>query len=142
MIALDTNLLVYAHRSGVAEHALARRAIERAARIGGWGLALPCISEFFSVVTHPACPPRPSTPKQAMDYIECLVEGGALIWSPGPGFGNRLLRLAADLKVQGARIFDLQIALMAFEGGANEVWSHDRNFQSVSGLPVRDPLGG
>lgn len=140
MIAIDTNLLVYAHRTGAVEHAAARRTLERAARTGGWGFALPCITELFSVVTHAACPPRPSTTKQAMDYVEGLIEGGAWIWSPGPGFGNRLLRLADDLKVRGARIFDLQIALMAFEGGATELWSHDRNFQSVPGLPVLDPL--
>ena len=142
MIAIDTNLLVYAHRMGTAEHAKSRRAIEQAARTGGWGMALPCVSEFFSVVTHPTCAPRPSTPLQAMDYIDGLVEGGAAIWLPGPGFGTRLLQLASDLKIAGSRIFDLQIALMAFEGGATELWSHDQNFQSVPGLPARDPLQG
>lgn len=140
MIAVDTNLLVYAHRAGAPEHARACRIIEQAAGTGAWGLSLPCIGELFSVVTHPSCPPRPSTPAQVLDYVEGLIEGGATIWSPGPGFGTRLLRLAAERKVAGARIFDLQIALMAFEGGATELWSHDRNFQSVPGLPTRDPL--
>lgn len=142
MIAIDTNLLVYAHRAGTPEHTKARRGIEQAARSGGWGIALPCLSEFFSVVSHASCPPRPSTPGQALAFIEGLIEGDAVIWSPGPGFGTRLLRLAADLKVSGPRIFDLQIALMAFEGGATELWSHDRNFQSVPGLPTLDPLQG
>ncbi len=140
MIALDTNLLVYAHRSGTPEHGRARQVIEQASRRGAWGFALQCVSEFFSVVTHPQSPPRPSSPAQALAFVEGLVEGGAEIWSPGPGFGIRLLRMTAELKISGPRIFDVQIALMAFESGATELWSHDRNFQSVAGLPVSDPL--
>ena len=53
MIALDTNLLVYAHRSAVAEHRSARQAIVRArTSSGGWGFSLPVVGEFWSVVTH------------------------------------------------------------------------------------------
>ena len=37
MIALDTNLLVYAHRSATPEHKNAGAAIERAAASSGWG---------------------------------------------------------------------------------------------------------
>lgn len=62
------------------------------------------------------------------------------IWLPGPGFGERLIRLAEDLGVTGPRVFDLQIALVAFEGGATELWTYDRAFVTIPGLPVRDPL--
>jgi hypothetical protein len=47
MIAIDTNLLIYAHRGGVPEHREARAAIEQAANSGrGWGIASPsgCLS--------------------------------------------------------------------------------------------------
>lgn len=40
---------------------------------------------------------------------------------PGGGFALRLTRLADDLSVSGPRIFDLQIALAAFEAGATEL---------------------
>jgi hypothetical protein len=53
---------------------------------------------------------------------------------------ERLAQLASDLKIQGPRIFDLQIALVSFEGGASEIWTHDRGFVSLPGLPARDPL--
>jgi len=62
------------------------------------------------------------------------------VWSPGPEFGTRLVQTAADLNVMGARVFDLQIALCALEGGATELWTHDRNFVKVPGLRVHDPL--
>ena len=72
--------------------------------------------------------------------LSLLVAAGAAIWLPGPGFGERLLQVARDLDVSGPRIFDLQIALTAFEGGATEIWTHDADFVSVPGLRVHDPL--
>ena len=40
MIAIDTNLLVYAHRARTPEHARAQKAIELAAAgDAGWGIA-------------------------------------------------------------------------------------------------------
>jgi uncharacterized protein len=141
MIALDTNLLVYAHRSGVPEHRRAQRAIERASRhAAGWGVSLPVLAEFWSVVTHPAVSRLPSTPDEAAGFLTALVEAGAAVWPPGPGLGPRLLQLAAELEVAGPRIFDLQIALIAFEGGATALWTADRRFASVPGLPVVDPI--
>lgn len=141
MIALDSNLLIYAHRAGCPEHALARKALERAAAgDAGWGFALPCLAEFWSVVTHPACPPRPSTPDQASRFVDGLLKGGAQVWLPSAGFASRFLRVAADRKLSGARVFDLQIAMIAFESGASELWSHDAKFRTVPGLGVVDPL--
>ena len=134
MIALDTNLLVYAHRSATAEHRAAREAIERAAASEGWGFAAPVVGEFWAVVTHPASSGRPSTPNEARRFLAALVDAGAEVWSPGAGFGIRLAQLAADLDVSGNRVFDLQIALCAFEGGAREIWSHDARFATVPGL--------
>lgn len=141
VIAVDTNLLVYAHRRSTAEHAGAQAAIERAAGAStGWGMSLPCIAEFWGVVTHPAHG-RPSTPREAARFLEALVrDAEAKIWLPAPGFAERLVVAAAARKVTGPRIFDLQIALAAFEAGAREIWTHDRAFVSVTGLPVYDPI--
>lgn len=141
MIAIDTNLLVYSHRARTPEHARAKAAVTRAAASGrGWGMAAGVLPEFWAVVTHPASEGRPSTPAQAVAFVRALTTAGAAIWVPGPGFGDRLLQLARDLDVSGPRVFDLQIALTAFEGGATEVWTHDAGFVSVPGLRVVDPL--
>ena len=140
MIAIDTNLLVYAHRAATPEHRAARAAVERAAATGAWGIAAPVIVEFWAVVTHPKAAGRPSTPDEAQRFLASLAVAGAEVWSPGAGFGLRLAQLAAALGVGGNRIFDLQIALCAFEGGAREVWSHDANFITVTGLRLVNPL--
>ena len=57
MIAIDTNLLVFAHRMQVPEHRAARKAIEKASMVSdGWGFTLTNLLEFWSIVTHPAAP--------------------------------------------------------------------------------------
>jgi hypothetical protein len=60
---------------------------------------------------------------------------------PGPAFSARLLQTAVDLGVSGPRVFDLQIGLCALDGGATELWTHDRRFVKLPGLIIRDPLG-
>jgi hypothetical protein len=99
------------------------------------------VSEFWCVTTHPRCSGGPAPPAQARQFLFNLIEeGGGNVWQPGADFGQRLLQLAEELEVTGPRIFDLQIALIAFENGATELWSHDRNFVGVPGLRVLDPL--
>ena len=91
-------------------------------------------------MTHPAAAGRPSSPEEARRFLVALEAAGAEIWTPGAGFAARLTQLSTDLSVNGPRIFDLQIALMAFEGGATELWTADRRFVSVPGLPVVSAL--
>ena len=142
MIALDTNLLVYAFLPDVRQNAGARRAIEKASSDPrGWGVALPSVAEFWMTVTHPASVGGPSPPAKARDFLTALLmEGPGTLWMPRDPFWTRLVQLATDLKVSGARIFDLQIALTAFDNGANEIWTHDAGFVTIPGLEVHDPL--
>jgi toxin-antitoxin system PIN domain toxin len=142
VIAVDTNLLVYAHREATPEHKAAQRALERAvARSEGWGFTIGNILEFWSVVTHPEAKGRPSTPSEAKKYLRNLVEqGGATVWLPGQGLDTRLLSMAAQLKIAGPRVFDLQIAMTARDHGATEIWTHDAGFVRLPGLTVHDPL--
>jgi predicted nucleic acid-binding protein len=46
-------------------------------------------------------------------------------------------RIAED---SGKRIFDLQIAVIAYEHGVHEIWTHDRDFASIPSVKVFDPL--
>src|SRR5262249_10311465 len=136
MIAIDTNLLVYAHRSATPEHRAARRAIERAAaHQRSWGIAAASVSEFWAVVTHSTARGRPSGPAEASRFLRALIEsGGMAIWRPGEAFGERFVQLAEDLDVPGARIYDLQIGLTALDNGAFELWTHDQDFVRIPGL--------
>jgi hypothetical protein len=59
---------------------------------------------------------------------------------PGAGFADDIMQRAVNLSVSGARIFDLQIALIAADHGAREIWTHDLNFVRLPGIRIRDPL--
>jgi predicted nucleic acid-binding protein len=143
MIAIDTNLLIYAHRSSVPEHEAARHALEAASRDArGWGISVASISEFWGIVTHPASAGGASSPEQARELLRALIETGDMqVCSASGGSTERLLQLACDLNVSGGRIFDLQIALSVFDNGASEIWTHDANFVRIPGLRVHDPIG-
>ena len=65
MIAVDTNLLVYAHREDSAWHDTAyTRITELAEGRAPWAIPWPCIHEFLAIVTHPPLflPPRSMPP--------------------------------------------------------------------------------
>ena len=54
MIAVDTNVLVYAHREELPQHQQARaRLVELAEGPALWGIPVFCLGEFLRVVTHP-----------------------------------------------------------------------------------------
>lgn len=142
MIAVDSNLLIYAHRSATPEHRAARHAIELLTeQADGWGFSIGNVLEFWSVVTHPDATGRPSTPGEARSFFSDLIgNGGASLWYPADGFETRLFDAAAKHKISGPRVFDLQIAMTALDNGAREIWTHDRAFIKLPGLLVRDPL--
>ena len=142
MISVDTNLLVYAHRSLCPEHEAAKKAIEKAAaNSSGWGFTLPSVAEFWTVATHYSCEGGPSTPEQASQFLASLIEtGNPKIFLPNESLTFRLVRTAKDLGVHGVRIFDLQIALISIEAGATEIWTHDSGFIKVPGIAISDPL--
>ena len=142
MIAVDTNLLVYAHRAGCPEHEAARLAVEDAANHAkGWGIPSACLFEFWSVVTHPSSIGGGSSPSSARGFIEALIEtGGATILPPPPTLVARCLQIAEQLDVRGPRVFDLQIGLVALDAGVTEIWTHDAGFIGLPGLKIWDPL--
>ena len=142
MIAIDTNLLIYAHRSLCPEHQKAKTSIEKAAaNDSGWGVALPSLSEFWTVVTHPGCEGGPSTAERAEGFLTALIEtAGMQIFLPNETFPARLIKAARDFDIQGVRKFDLQIALLSIGAGARELWTHDSGFIKLRGINVIDPL--
>jgi uncharacterized protein len=141
VIAVDTNLLVYAHRAGCAEHVTAKRAIERAtADPDGWCIPLPCLFEFWSVVTHLSSVGGASPPDLAARFIRELVQAAGRVLQPGERFAERCFEAAVSLEVRGPRVFDLQIGLMCLEAGVTELWTRDAGFVALPGLKVVDPL--
>lgn len=141
MIALDTNLLVYAHLPHTPKHLQARQVLEQAFSIGPCGTALTNLSEFWAVVTQEKSDKKAVPLSEPKAYIQALVEDGPLkIWHPTIGFYQRLIETAERFGICGVKIFDLQIGLLALENSATEIWTCDRKFIQLPGLRVYDPM--
>ena len=144
MIAVDTNILVHAHRRDSPFHNAARRAITGLAEGKvAWAIPWPCLHEFHGVVTHPRIYAPPSTPAQAIAQIDSWLESPTLqLLSENELYWKELRDLLAKAKVQGPLVHDARIAALCLSHGVNELWSADRDFSRFPRLGLHNPLVG
>jgi toxin-antitoxin system PIN domain toxin len=142
MIAVDTNLLVYAHRRDSDWHDPAAEAVRGLAEgRDGWAIPWPCIHEFLAVVTHLRIFDPPSGMAAALDQMAAWMESPSLtLLGEGPGYGDHLTEMLLASKVRGARVHDARIAALCVYHGVRELWSADRDFSRFPGPVVRNPL--
>lgn len=144
MIALDTNILVYAHRTDAPQHEPARAAVERLARSGDrFGVPWPCLHEFLAIATHPRIYDPPSTPDQALQAVHALSGLPAVdLLGEGPDHLATLTDLLASGAVRGPKVHDARIAAICLAHGVRELWTADRDFSYFPALRTRNPLVG
>lgn len=145
MIAVDTNVLIYAHRRetrvGEAAHAL------MTGLAGGdqaWAIPWPCCYEFLSVVTNRRIWKENATPPtHAWRQFQA--------WTASPS--NRMIGETEDFEevlgrfvqrphVVGGVIHDARIAALCVAHGAEELLTRDRDFSLFPELRTRDPFSG
>ncbi len=142
MIAVDTNILVYAHREDSPWHDSAYSSIEEIAEgRSAWSIPWPCIHEFLSIVTHPKIFSPPTTLTAAIDQVEAWLEAPNLILlAETAGYWTELQAIIEAGRVSGGQIHDARIAALCLLHGIKELWSADRDFTRFPGLSVRNPL--
>ena len=143
VIAVDTNLLVYAHRKESRVHEAAF-AIVRALAEGSqvWAIPWPCCYEFLSVVTnHRIWKDAATSPERAWQQLEA--------WTTSPR--NRLLGEADNFfevlsglvqrpRVRGAVVHDARIAALCLAHGTEALLTRDRDFSLFPELRTRNPF--
>lgn len=142
MIAVDTNLLVYAHRAESPFHAIASRLIaELAEGRAAWAIPWPCLHEFIAVVTNPRVY-KPPTPRSV-----ALAQTDAWLASPtvvplaeSAEHWPTLRALLAAGQITSGRVRDARIVALCTEHGVHELWSADRDFNRFASLLVINPL--
>jgi uncharacterized protein len=143
LIAVDTNILVYAHRSELAEHAPAREAVGRLAegRVR-WAIPWPCVYEFLAVVTHPRIFKPPTPVVRALEQARAWMESPTLVMigEDEETYFDGFAELLASGGVTGPRIHDARIAALCVHHGVTELWTADRDFSRFAGLRVRNPV--
>lgn len=144
MIALDTNLLVYAHRKDSPFHAAALETLEHFGNGSRpWAIPWPCIHEFLSVVTHPRIYKPPSSISIALDFLEnWLASPSLVLLAEGETYFPELALLARKAKLTGPRIHDARIAALCLAHGVDVLYTADRDFSRFPQLKTRNPLLG
>jgi predicted nucleic acid-binding protein len=125
VIAVDTNLLVYAHRMELDWNERAAELVRGLAEGGAaWAIPWQCLAEFYGVVTHPSIYKPPSA---------LLLSERDMPWSD-------LRRLLEAGRIVGPRTHDARIAAICLANGVRELWTADRDFGLFPALRVRNPL--
>ena len=142
MIAVDTNLLVYSHRSDSPFHRPAKELIETLRRQPApWAIPWPCIHEFVGIVTHPRLFKTPTPLEASFASVDAWLAGGNLhLIGEGDGYLAKLRELALAARLKGPRIHDARIAALCLHHGVSELWSADRDFSAFPQIKVRNPL--
>ena len=142
MIAVDTNILVYARRREMPNHAAARALLEKLSTgTAPWALPWPCLYEYIKVITNPRLFRTPDTLADALADVESLAESPSVVLlGHGPAHIKHLRRAAEDGLPIGGQIHDAHIVALALEHGVTELLSSDRDFRRFRLLSVRDPF--
>lgn len=139
MIAVETNILVYAHRADSPFHERAFAVLRETAR-RAWAIPAPCLHEFVAVVTHPRVFDPPSKLADARLAVAGWRASETLrLLTETEGYWEVLDQVLEASQVVGPRVHDARIAALCLHHAVDELLTADRDFSRFS-LSVRNPL--
>lgn len=138
MIAVDTNVIIAAHRG---EHPLHARASARLRAVVEanipWALPVFCIGEFIRVVTHARVFKPPSSLEESLQAIGGLLASPtARLLCPGDAYFEHLSRALQSGDARGNLVFDAQIVAVCLEHGVERLLTSDRDFARFKDISV------
>jgi toxin-antitoxin system PIN domain toxin len=141
VIAVDTNVLVYAHREESAWHARAYELVaELAEGASAWAIPWPCVHEFLAVVTHPRIYDPPTPTERALEQVAAWLESPSVVLlAEAEGYWDTLRGLVAGGHVAGGGVHDARVAALCLHHGVRELWTADRDFGRYPSLRTRTP---
>lgn len=142
MIAIDTNVLIYANRAELPLHEIARARLTKLAQ-GSTPWALPVVAAwgFIRIVTQPIFDP-PTPTNQAIEFVGRLMGCPTVrVLAPGPRHWQLLAEVLRDAQVRGGLVTDAVIVALCREHGADTVLSNDRDFTRFPWVKVQQLNG-
>lgn len=142
MIALDTNMLVYAHRKDSPWHREASVILQRLAEgAAPWAIPWHCVHEFIGIVTHPGIYKPPTPLEVAIHDLESWFASPSLrlIGEP-PAYWRGISNVIRAGAVAGPLVHDARVAAVCLAHGVSALLSADRDFSRFPALTVRNPL--
>lgn len=142
MIAVDTNILVYAHREDSEWHEKAVAAVASLAESPReWAIPWPCLHEFVAVVTHPRIFRTPTPVPLALGQVDAWLESPSLVvLSENDEYEDAWRQIVLEGKITGPRVHDARVAALCVSHSVGELWSADRDFSMCQRVRVRNPL--
>ena len=142
MIAIDTNILVYAHREDFPQHVRAKAALnELHERQLAWAIPVVCIHEFLSSVTGFRKPYTPTPIAAAFGQLRAWLESPSLsVLHPTEHHIDVLEQVVTKGQARGGQIHDARVAAICLEHGVRQLWTADRDFARFESLPTHNPL--
>jgi uncharacterized protein len=142
MIAVDSNILIYAHREDSQWHEPAREQLTRLITSSSpWAITWPSVHEFLAIVTSTRAY-RPPTPlEKALGQIEAWMESPLLhVLGEPAGYWPELKHALRAGRITGAATHDARIFAICRLHGVRELWSADRDFSRFKGIRIVNPL--
>jgi len=142
VIAVDTNVLVFAHRQDSPWHDKALSSLGSLAEgKEPWAIPWPCVHEFLAIVTHPRIYDPPTPLVAALEQVEAWLEApGLVLLAEADGYWSNLRVLLTGGRVTGGRVHDARVAALCRQHGVRELWTADRDFGRFPEVHVRNPL--
>lgn len=142
MVAVDTNILVFAHRSDSRWHEPADRVLTSLAEgMATWAIPWPCLYEFYAIVTHPQIYKPPTPAAIARRQVANWLESPSLVLlHEGDGFWETLQSVLESSRVEGGAVYDARIAALCLRHGVKKLLSADRDFGRFPRLKTENPL--
>jgi hypothetical protein len=142
VIAVDTNVLVYAHREDSPWHDVASaRIADLAQSKTAWAIPWPCLHEFLAIVTHPRIYAPPTPLPEAIDQVDAWLESPSVhLLAESAGYWPALRASLLDARATGPLVHDARVAALGRLHGIRELWAADRDFGRFPSITVRNPL--
>lgn len=143
MLAVDANVLIYAHRREAQEHRAALELVSALATgADPWAIPWPCVYEFFSVVTNTKIwKAAASTPDQAWTQLAAWFAAPALrLINESEDFAALLSGFVRRNRVRGGVVHDARIAAICVAHGVEKLLTRDRDFSLFPELATENPF--
>ena len=143
MIAVDANLLVYAHRRDSVHHRKARTVLGTLVEgPASWTIPWPCCFEFLSVVTNRRIWQADATRTELAwgQFAAMAASPSHRVLGPARDFLEVLPEFLCRQGVRGRVVYDAHIAAICVGHGVDVLFTADRDFSLFPKLRIRNPL--
>jgi uncharacterized protein len=142
VIALDTNILVYAHREGTPYHKEAYDLLRRLSEgKTPYALFWPSLYEFLRVVTHHRVFDPPSTAIEAAEALSTFLKPPTVRVLSETSAHEAIIRdVIRESRITGNLMHDAHLVALALEHGVHEILTLDGDFRRFSQISSRNPF--